>query len=153
MTITNAKNMPELLCTDDVGIITENFVSYYRELYCDKHVDMHTLDRMIGNLTLKLDEKDVATLGVPINMNEVREVLEKVPRGKTPGPDSLPYKIYRALPGLAATAIAKIAYLVTEMEAQPDSWLDISVGSSRKRRICTQHTNSAPYPYSTMTKK
>ena len=47
--------------------------------------------------------------------------------GKTPGPDSLPYKIYRALPGLAATAIAKIANLVTEMESQPDIWLDISV--------------------------
>ena len=54
-------------------------------------------------------------------MNEERDVLEKVPIGKTPGPDLLPYEIYRALPGLAATAIAKIAYLVTEMEAQPDS--------------------------------
>ena len=82
---------------------------------------------MIGNLTLKLDEKDVATLGAPINMNKVREVLKKVPRGKTPGPDLLPYEIYRALLGLAATAIAKIANLVTEMESQPDSWLDISV--------------------------
>ena len=78
---------------------------------------MPTLDRMIGNLTLKLDEKDVATLGAPINMNEVCEVLKKVPRGKTPDPDSLPYKIYRALPGLAATAIAKIANLVTKMES------------------------------------
>ena len=39
----------------------------------------------------------------------------------------LPYKIFRALPGLAATAIAKIANLVTEMESQPESWLDISV--------------------------
>ena len=54
-----------------------NFVSYYGELYCDKPVDMPTLDRMIGNLSLKLDEKDVATLGAPINMNKVREVLKK----------------------------------------------------------------------------
>ena len=38
---------------------------------------MPTLDRMIGNLTLKLDEKDVATLGAPMNMNKVHEVLEK----------------------------------------------------------------------------
>ena len=82
---------------------------------------------MIGNLTLKLDEEDVATLGAPISMNEVREVLRNVPRGKTPGPDSLPNEIYRALPGLAATAFAKIANLVTEMEAQSDSWLDISL--------------------------
>ena len=66
-----------------------NFVSYYGELYSDKPVDMLTLDRMIGNLTLKLDEKDLATLGAPISMNEVREVLGNVPRGKTPGPDSL----------------------------------------------------------------
>ena len=26
-----------------------NFVSYYGELYCDKPVDVPTLDRMIGN--------------------------------------------------------------------------------------------------------
>ena len=71
MTVTNVKNMLDLPRTDDVGTIIGNFVSYYRELYCDKPVDMPTLDRMIGNLTLKLDEKDVATLGAPINMNEV----------------------------------------------------------------------------------
>ena len=98
MTITNVKNMPDLPRTDDLGTIMGNFVSYYGELYCDKPVDMPTLDRMIGNLTLKLDEKDVATLGVPISMNKVREVLGNVPRGKTPGPDLLPYEIYRALP-------------------------------------------------------
>ena len=60
-------------------------------------------------------------------MNEVRGVLKKVPRAKTPGPYLLPYKIYRALPGPAAIAIAKIANLVTDMESQPDSWMDISV--------------------------
>ena len=125
----------------------------YRELYCDKPVDMHTLDRMIGNLTLNLDKNDMATMGAPNYMNKEQEVLEKDPRGKTPGPDSLPYKIYRALPGLAATAIAEIANLVTEMESQPDSWLDISVAVLPKEEICTQHTNSAPYPYSTMTTK
>ena len=110
MTITNVKNMTDLPRTDDVGTIMGNFVAYYGELYCDKPVDMPTLDRMIGNLTLKLDEKDLATLGAPINMNEVHEVLGKVPRGKSPGPDSLPYEIYRALPGLAATAISKESF-------------------------------------------
>ena len=65
MMVTNVKNMPDLPCTDDVGIIMGNFVSYYGELYCEKPVDMPTLDRMIGNLTLKLDEKDVAALGRP----------------------------------------------------------------------------------------
>ena len=70
----------------------DNFGTYYGELYCDKPVNVHTLDRMIDNLTLKLDEADVAA---PISMNEVQEVLGKVPRAKTPGPDSLPYEIYR----------------------------------------------------------
>ena len=127
MTIDNVKNMPDLPRTDNAGIIMDNFVSYYGELYCDKPVNIPTLDRMIANLTLKLDEADAAALGAPISMNEVREVLGKVPRTKTPGPDALPYEIYRALPGPEATAIAKIANLVTDLEAQPDSWLDISV--------------------------
>ena len=119
--------MPDSPCTDDVGIITDNVVTYYGQLYCDKPVNMPTLDRMISNLTLKLDEEDVAALGAPINTNKVQEVLKKVPRAKTPGPDLLPYKIYRVLPGPAAIAIAKIANLVTDMESQPDSWMDISM--------------------------
>ena len=51
MTITNVKNMPDLPRTDNVGTIMGNFVSYYGELYCDRPVDMLTLDRMICNLT------------------------------------------------------------------------------------------------------
>ena len=120
MTIDNVKYMPNIPRTDDVEIIMDNFVTYYRELYCDKPVHISTLDRMIDNLTLKLDEIDVATLGTPITMNKVREVLGKVPRAKTPGPDSLPYKIYRTLPGPEALAIARIANLVTDLETQPE---------------------------------
>ena len=127
MTIDNVKNMPDLPRTDEVGTIMDNFVTYYGELYCDKPVNTPTLDRMIDSLTLKLDEADAAGLGAPISVNEVREVLGKVPRAKTPGPDALPYEIYRALPGPAALAMTKIANLVTDLESQPDSWLDINV--------------------------
>ena len=81
MTIDNVKNMPDLPRTDDVGIIMDNFVNYYGELYCDKPVHIPTLDRMINNLTLKLDEEDTVALGAPISMSEVQEVL-----GKFPGP-------------------------------------------------------------------
>ena len=33
--------------------IMDNFVTYYRELYCNKPVQIPILDRMIDNLTLK----------------------------------------------------------------------------------------------------
>ena len=71
MTIDNVKNLPNIPQTDDIGIIMDNFVTYYGELYCNKPVHIPTLDRMINNLTLKLDEIDAATLGTPITMNEV----------------------------------------------------------------------------------
>ena len=74
MTVKNVKNMPDLPRTDDVGTIMGNFVSYYGELYCDKPIDMPTLDRMIGNLTLKLDEKDVTT---DTNVSLVKVTWEK----------------------------------------------------------------------------
>ena len=41
-------------------------------------------------------------------MNEVQEVLRKVPRAKTPGPNLLPYEICRALPGPAALDIKSL---------------------------------------------
>ena len=71
MTIDNVKNMPNISRTDDVGIIMDNFATYYGELFCDNPVHIPTLDRMINNLTLKLDEIDAATLGTPITMNKV----------------------------------------------------------------------------------
>ena len=49
MTIDIVKNMPNIPRTDDVGIIMDNFATYYRELYCDKPVHIPTLDRMINN--------------------------------------------------------------------------------------------------------
>ena len=70
---------------------------------------------------------DAATLGTPITMSEVQEVLGKVPKAKTPCPDLLSYEIYRALLGPAVLAIARIANLVNDLESQPDSWLDINV--------------------------
>ena len=54
---------------------------------CCKHgpeKELSFLDRMIDNLTLKLDEIDAATLGTPITMNEVQEVLEKSPEPRPP---------------------------------------------------------------------
>ena len=69
--IYNVKNMPNIPRTDDVGIIMDNFVTYYRELYCNKPVQIPILDRMIDNLTMNLDEIDTATLGTPITMNKV----------------------------------------------------------------------------------
>ena len=66
-----SRNVPNIPRTDDVGIIMDNFVTYYREMYCNKPVQIPILDRMIDNLTLKLDEIDAATSGTPITMNEV----------------------------------------------------------------------------------
>ena len=65
MTVDNVKNMPDIPRTEDVGIIMDNFVTYYGKLYCDKPVHIPTLDRMIDNLTLTLDEMDAAALGHP----------------------------------------------------------------------------------------
>ena len=63
-----------------------------------------------------------------------------MPRAKSPGPDSLPYEIYRALPGPAALAIAKIANLATDLKLQPDTWLDISVAVlPKEEESCSTH--------------
>ena len=70
MTVDNVKNMPDIPRTEDVGIIMDNFVTYYGKLYCDKPVHIPPLDRMIDNLTLTLDEMDTAALGTPITMKE-----------------------------------------------------------------------------------
>jgi hypothetical protein len=54
MIIDNVKDQPDLLRTDDIKIILQNFVDYYAKLYEHKEICPIALDKLIGKLTLSL---------------------------------------------------------------------------------------------------
>jgi hypothetical protein len=58
ITIDNVKDQPDLLRTDDIKIILQNFIDYYAKLYEHKEICPIALNKLTGNLTLSLDKEE-----------------------------------------------------------------------------------------------
>jgi len=127
MTIDNVRDRPDLPRTDDIKVILQNFVEYYGELYKHKPICPKALDRLMGNLTLELNEEEVKELNAPIESKEMLKALVDTPKGKSPGTDRLPYECYKACPLEAASILAGLGNLVSDKGAQPNSWAQILI--------------------------
>jgi hypothetical protein len=127
MTIDNVKDQPDLLRKDDIKIILQNFINYYAKLYEHKEICPIALDKLIGNLTLSLNEEESEALNVPIKKAEMLVALINTPKGKSPGMDKLPYKCYKALLLEATNILTNIGNQVSEKKAQPASWAHILI--------------------------
>jgi hypothetical protein len=125
MIIDNIKDQPDLLRTDDIKIILQNFVDYYAKLYEHKEICPITLDKLIGNLTLLLDKSEA--LNAPIKKAEMLVALINTPKSKSPGTDKLPYECYNALLLEATNILTNIGNQVSEKKAQPASWAQILI--------------------------
>jgi hypothetical protein len=82
MTIDNIKDKPDLPRTDDINVILQNFVEYYAKLYEHKGVCPMALDKLIANLTLNLDNKEVERLEAPIKESKMLRALVDTPKGR-----------------------------------------------------------------------
>jgi hypothetical protein len=118
MTIDNAKDKPDLPHTDDINLILQNFVEYYAGLYKYKEI-CPSANKLIGNLTLQLEEEKEKALSIPISPKEMLRALVDTPNGKAPGTDRLPYKCYKALPNKAANILAAIGNRMSDKGTQP----------------------------------
>jgi hypothetical protein len=127
MMIDNVKNKPDLPRTDNINAIVLNFVKYYTKLYEHKSVCPMALDKLITNLTLKLDDKEVERLEAPIKESKMLIVLVDTPKGKSPGMYQLPYKYYKGCPNEAAQILVDIDNMVAESSEQLMSWAQIVI--------------------------
>jgi hypothetical protein len=98
MTIDNIKDQPHFPRTEDINFILHNFVEYYSKLYEHKRICPVALDRLIKNLTLMLDAKKAEELDKPVTDKDMLVALIATPKGKSPGPDRLPYECYKKCP-------------------------------------------------------
>jgi hypothetical protein len=127
MTIDDVKDQPDLLRTDDIKIILQNFIDYYAKLYEHKEICPIALDKLIGNLTLSLDEEESEALNAPIKKAEMLVALINTPKGKSLGMDRLPYECYKALLLEATNILTNLGNQVSEKKAQPASWAQILI--------------------------
>ncbi|CAC5395157.1 unnamed protein product [Mytilus coruscus] len=60
---------------------------YYIHLFSCVSIDMHSVDELLNNVNVKIDDEDVEMCDNEINIEEIEKSLKGMKKGKTPGPD------------------------------------------------------------------
>ena len=92
--------------------VLSEFTQYYRALFADKttnntHATRTCLDTLSDPKSRRVLPPTAAACGAPIEEDELRKTLEKLPTGKSPGPDRIPNKFYRVLSATIAPILTK----------------------------------------------
>ena len=95
----------------DTAVLNE-FTQYYRALFADKttsdaHATRTCLDTLSDPKSRRVLPPTATACGAPIEEDELRKTLEKLPTGKSPGPDRIPNKFYRVLSATIAPILTK----------------------------------------------
>ncbi|CAC5384245.1 unnamed protein product [Mytilus coruscus] len=60
---------------------------YYKHLFSCVSIDMHSIDELLNNVNVKIDDEDVEMCDDEINIEEIEKSFKGMKKGKTPGPD------------------------------------------------------------------
>ncbi|CAC5423453.1 unnamed protein product [Mytilus coruscus] len=67
---------------------------YYKHLFSCVSIDMHSVDELLNNVNVKIDDEDVEMCDDEINIEEIEKSLKGMKKGKTPGPDGITAEFY-----------------------------------------------------------
>ncbi|CAC5382434.1 unnamed protein product [Mytilus coruscus] len=67
---------------------------YYKHLFSCVSIDMHSVDELLNNVNVKIDDEDVEMCDNEINIEEIEKSLKGMKKGKTPGPDGITAEFY-----------------------------------------------------------
>ena len=81
--------------TKDGESVRQHIVKFYSKLYSSEPTNRDTADFFLDQLNSRLPNRGSDTLCDPITEDEVRKVILKLPMGKAPGLDGLPYEFYK----------------------------------------------------------
>lgn len=78
---------------------------FYKELFSEKQSDPAAREELRAHIKLKLSNTSKAKLDKPISAEEAHKALKTMQNGKSPGLDSLPTEVYKAIPELVDGAL------------------------------------------------
>ena len=82
--------------TENEARIRQHVLNFYTKLYSPDPINQDTADSFLEQLENRLPDQGADTLGEPITEDEVRQVILKLPQGKAPGLDGIPYDFYKS---------------------------------------------------------
>jgi hypothetical protein len=83
--------------TTDEKIWMSNFNNFYKELYTPKDIDEDVLKDILNKTDITLPPRLLSKLRRKAKLGEVERIIDTLPVGKAPGPDSLPYGVWGIL--------------------------------------------------------
>lgn len=99
-------------------------------LFESKLIDQDKADRLFQEMRKRrILSTSAAALDAPIDEEEIREVMEHLPLGKSPGPDRIPNAVYRCLSNVFAPFLTEVIGECRRDGELPESFLkgDISM--------------------------
>jgi len=81
--------------TSDVNALSRKTYDFYSELYTSSNDSPDNAILLSSDTLDPLDDELQSLLSVPITCEELTPIIEALPSRKSPGPDGLPYEIYK----------------------------------------------------------
>lgn len=103
--------------------IASSFFEYYKLLFSRGQVDADRFKNDFVSLMPTLDDETKEILEVPITVEEVKEAIDRLNNGKSPGPDGLGAALYKAFKGVIAPVLTEVYNEAYEKKHLPPSFL------------------------------
>ena len=122
---------------NDPGKIPEALADYYKMLFSEKEINQQDAEDlrkvMEGQQILKESANE---LELPIDILEIRDIMDRLPIGKQAGPNRIPNGVYRVLSRFFAPYLAKVFKEARKVKRLPSSMLegDITLLFKKKAR-------------------
>ena len=121
--------------------------TYYEQLYANKLGNLEEMDTFLENHKLpKLEQEEIEKLNRPITREEMEVVIKKLPRHKSPGPDSFPGEFYQTSKEEIILMLLKLFQRIEREGILPNSFYEASITlissqtrTQPKRRILKQY--------------
>ena len=68
---------------------------FYKKLYTTEKVNNRIQEKLLSNIKTKLSKEKQTNLDKPITEKEIKEAIDNLPNGKSPGLDGFPVEFYR----------------------------------------------------------
>ncbi len=75
--------------------IKEMAVDFYTDLFSEKRTNLRSTARLLGNVNRRLTAAQRASMDALITEEELDRAVQKLQRGKSPGPDGIPAEFYQ----------------------------------------------------------
>ena len=107
---------------DHLGFDLNSLAEHFRSQGNPEKIDTNFEKHISEKISLKEKNLKVQNTDQPITISEIKEIIKKLKKGKSSGPDLICYEIIKYSSSVMLTSLAKIFNLILETSFYPDNW-------------------------------